>query len=138
MLVEEYRKRLPGASAPELHSAVVGDALFADGTRRTAAAHARAHTGRTYLYEFGRRSDALDGRLGAAHTVGPPFVFDTVSLPALHGPRRCSAPRHRPPVSPSGCTGPGSASPPPAPPDGRRTSPPAPAPRPSAAHGRHR
>lgn len=77
----------PGASNPELHSAIVSDALFGDGTRRTAAAHATAHPDRTFLYEFSWQSDALEGRLGAAHTVELPFVFDNVRLPGLHGPQ---------------------------------------------------
>lgn len=85
--VQEYRKRYPGASDAELHSALVSDALFGNGTRRTATAHASANSGRTYLYEFGWRSSALDGRLGAAHTIELPFVFDNVALPALHGPQ---------------------------------------------------
>ena len=87
VLVQEYRSRRPGASNPELHSAIVSDALFGDGTRRTATAHAAAHPARTFLYEFGWRSDALEGRLGAAHTIELPFVFDNVRLAGLHGPQ---------------------------------------------------
>ncbi|MEU8710159.1 carboxylesterase family protein [Streptomyces sp. NPDC048565] len=87
VLVQEYRSRHPGASNPELHSAIVSDALFGNGTRRAAGAHATAHPARTFLYEFGWRSDALEGRLGAAHTIELPFVFDNVQLPGLHGPQ---------------------------------------------------
>lgn len=40
----------------------------------------------TFAYEFSWRSDALDGSLGACHTIELPFVFETAGLPALHGP----------------------------------------------------
>ncbi|WP_371786062.1 carboxylesterase/lipase family protein [Streptosporangium subroseum] len=86
-LVEEYRSRRPGASNPELHSAIVSDALFGNGTRRMATAHAASHSARTFLYEFAWQSNALEGRLGSAHTIELPFVFDNVQLPDLHGPR---------------------------------------------------
>lgn len=85
-LVETYRKARPGASFGELRSAITGDALFGAGSRALADAHA-AHPGSaTYAYEFAWRSHALDGRLGAAHGVELPFVFDVTHLPRLHGP----------------------------------------------------
>ncbi|USX53481.1 carboxylesterase family protein [Lentzea sp. HUAS12] len=58
----------------------LGATLFGDGTERMIEAHGRAH-----VYSFGHRSTALDGRLGAAHTVELPFVFDVAGDPALHG-----------------------------------------------------
>jgi para-nitrobenzyl esterase len=73
-------------------SAALGDALFGDGTRRVAAAHGRAH-----VYEFTWASAALGGLLGATHAVELPFVFDTVGLPALHGPRGLLGPVAPPP-----------------------------------------
>ncbi|WP_341845567.1 hypothetical protein [Streptomyces silaceus] len=48
---------------------------------RGAEAHGRAH-----VYEFAWRSPAVDGLLGAAHTVELPFVFDRLGLAALRGP----------------------------------------------------
>jgi len=36
------------------------------------------------MYEFARRSPQLGGRLGAAHGVEIPFVFDTLCCGALH------------------------------------------------------
>lgn len=84
-LVETYRKARPRASAGELRSAIMGDALFGAGTRRLADAH--AHTsGATYRYSFAWRSNALGGELGATHAVELPFVFDVTGLPSLHGP----------------------------------------------------
>ncbi|CAL9668164.1 carboxylesterase/lipase family protein [Streptomyces sp. enrichment culture] len=85
-LVETYRTARPGASHGELRSAVMGDALFGAGSRALADAHA-AHPGSaTYAYEFAWRSTALDGQLGATHTMELPFVFDRTGLPELRGP----------------------------------------------------
>lgn len=63
----------------------LGELLFGAGTARMARAHAEISTGRTYVYSFAYRSTALDGRLGAAHTVELPFVFDLADEPWLHG-----------------------------------------------------
>jgi para-nitrobenzyl esterase len=91
-LVEAYRASRPGASPAELRSAVMGDALFGVGSRALASAHAdRAHA-RTYAYEFAWRSRALNGDLGATHTVELPFVFDLADLPELHGPNALLGP----------------------------------------------
>ncbi|MFG1646599.1 carboxylesterase/lipase family protein, partial [Amycolatopsis sp. NPDC049252] len=81
-LVSAYRARRPHATPGELRSAIMGDALFGTGSRRLAEAH-----GAAYAYEFAWRSSAVDGQLGAAHTVELPFVFDNLRLPALRGPR---------------------------------------------------
>jgi para-nitrobenzyl esterase len=86
-LIRTYRSRRPGASPAELRSTLVSDALFRDGTRHMAAAHAATANARTFVYEFTWRSNALDGALGAAHVMELPFVFDLVRLPALHGPQ---------------------------------------------------
>ncbi|GAA0241311.1 carboxylesterase/lipase family protein [Cryptosporangium japonicum] len=75
-----------GGSTPgERRSAVLGRALFGAGTARMTDAHARLSGGRTHAYSFRHRSGALDGRLGAAHTVELPFVFDVADEPWLHG-----------------------------------------------------
>jgi para-nitrobenzyl esterase len=60
----------------------MGDALFGTGSRRLAEAH-----GAAYTYEFAWRSSAVDGQLGAAHTMELPFVFDRLDIPALRGAR---------------------------------------------------
>ncbi|WP_433243113.1 carboxylesterase/lipase family protein [Actinomadura nitritigenes] len=99
-LVETYRKTRPGASAGELRSAIMGDALFGAGTRRLADAHAgRMHASRTsatYRYSFEWRSNALDGELGATHAVELPFVFDVAGLPSLRGPAAILGPDEPP------------------------------------------
>ncbi|MFJ4767530.1 carboxylesterase/lipase family protein [Streptomyces uncialis] len=79
------RAARPDATPGELRSAVLGQVLFEAGTTRMARAHARISGGRTHLYSFGYPSAALDGRLGAAHTVELPFVFDLADEPWLHG-----------------------------------------------------
>jgi para-nitrobenzyl esterase len=85
-LLAAYRAARPAATTAELHVALLGDAMFGAGTRRFADAHAGAGGARTFVYEFTWRPDALDGQLGACHLMELPFVFDTVDVPALHGP----------------------------------------------------
>ncbi|WP_405677023.1 carboxylesterase family protein [Streptomyces sp. NBC_01511] len=80
-----HRAARPDATPGELRSAVLGQVLFGAGTARLARAHARISGGRTHVYSFGYRSTALNGRLGAAHTVELPFVFDIADRPWLHG-----------------------------------------------------
>jgi para-nitrobenzyl esterase len=85
-LVRAYRAQRPGACSAHLRTAILGDGLFGAGTRRMAAAHATASQAATFAYEFSWRSDALDGTLGASHTMELPFVFDRLDLASLHGP----------------------------------------------------
>jgi para-nitrobenzyl esterase len=84
-LVATHRAARPDATPGELRSAVLGETLFGAGTARMADAHARISGGRTHVYSFAHRSTALDGRLGATHTVELPFVFDLADEPWLHG-----------------------------------------------------
>jgi para-nitrobenzyl esterase len=49
------------------------------------AALVHAHPGPTWRYRFAWRSGALGGRLGAAHAVDLPFVFDTLDADDLRG-----------------------------------------------------
>ncbi|MGW0251616.1 carboxylesterase/lipase family protein [Nocardia goodfellowii] len=83
--VAALRSAHPDATPGELRSMLLGDALFGAGAARMAQAHARISSGRTHVYSFGYRSTALNGRLGAAHTVELPFVFDNADEPWLHG-----------------------------------------------------
>lgn len=83
---EEGRLYLVPQGKPDATADQLGELLFGAGTARMAQAHAETSTGgRTYVYSFGYRSTALDGRLGAAHTVELPFVFDLADEPWLHG-----------------------------------------------------
>ncbi|QIS20084.1 carboxylesterase/lipase family protein [Nocardia terpenica] len=95
-LIAQYRTLDPQATAGDLRSAILGDALFGTGSRRLAQTHA-AHAGApTYTYEFAWRSSAVDGRLGAAHAVELPYVFDRLDLPALRGPHGMLGPAEPP------------------------------------------
>ncbi|WP_326675752.1 carboxylesterase/lipase family protein [Streptomyces sp. NBC_01237] len=87
-----HRAARPDSTPGETRSALLGQVLFEAGTRRMAHAHARISGGRTHVYSFGYRSTALDGRLGAAHTVELPFVFDIADKPWLHGDTRLLGP----------------------------------------------
>lgn len=60
---------------------VLSDLAF----RQPARQFAEAHQGRTSMYEFEWRSPAAGGRLGAAHGMELPFVFDT--LDTVTGPK---------------------------------------------------
>lgn len=82
--------------APEILSAYglqqaprPGDALTTALTdlvfRLPARQFAAAHQGRTHLYEFGWRSPACGGELGACHALELPFVFK--SLDTCRGPQ---------------------------------------------------
>ena len=75
----------PHATHGELRSVLLGEALFSTGSARMAQAHSSISQRGTYVYRFGFRSSAVGGKLGAAHTVELPFVFDIADSPWLHG-----------------------------------------------------
>jgi carboxylesterase type B len=78
--VDAYRLAHPGASTGELFSAIQTDWYWRIPAVRMADAHAASARAGTYMYEFAWRSPQLGGRLGAAHGVEIPFVFDTLGL----------------------------------------------------------
>ncbi len=90
-LLDAYRAQYPEAAYGRLRSAVMGDALFGAGSWALAGAHAERSAGATYSYLFEWRSPALDGRLGATHTVELPFVFGLDPEP-LRGERALLGP----------------------------------------------
>ncbi|MFG2647951.1 carboxylesterase/lipase family protein [Streptomyces sp. NPDC048436] len=94
-LVDAYRASQPGSTPGQLRSAVMGDALFGAGSWAMAGAHATRSSGATYSYLFDWRSDALDGGLGAAHTVELPFVFAADPAPLI-GPDSLLGPEKPP------------------------------------------
>jgi para-nitrobenzyl esterase len=84
----------PDASPGHALARVVGEVVFQGPARRLAQAHAGTGAGRTYTYDFGWRSPACGGRLGACHGLELPFVFGTLdagagpdSLLGEHPPR---------------------------------------------------
>ncbi|MEY9956654.1 carboxylesterase/lipase family protein [Streptacidiphilus sp. MAP5-52] len=85
-ILELYGLNQPGTTAGEAFTQAQTDLTFRLPARRVAA----AHQGRTHVYEFGWRSPALGGRLGACHSLILPFMFNT--LPLDTGPDRMAGP----------------------------------------------
>jgi len=75
-----YRAAHPGATAGELFSEIQTDWYWRMPAVRMADAHAAKAKASTFMYEFAWRSPQFGGRLGAAHSVEIPFVFDTLGL----------------------------------------------------------
>ena len=65
----------PGRAAGEVFTEALHDLVFRASARRFAL----AHRGRTHVYEFGWRSPACGGELGACHGLELPFVFNRLS-----------------------------------------------------------
>ncbi len=61
---------------------IITDRAWTEPARRTAALHADSPA-HTYHYQFAWRSSALDGRVGAAHTVDIPFFFGNLDAPGV-------------------------------------------------------
>jgi para-nitrobenzyl esterase len=78
--LDAYRATYPGASPGELFSEIQTDWYWRIPSVRMADAHAAKARASTYMYEFAWRSPQMGGRLGAAHAVEVPFVFDTLGL----------------------------------------------------------
>jgi para-nitrobenzyl esterase len=68
-----------GISAGHVLARAATDFVFREPARRFAA----DHRGRTHAWEFGWRSPAFGGELGAAHSVENPFIFDTLARSGL-------------------------------------------------------
>jgi len=85
-VIETYRTarhaRGEDISPPELWFAIAGDQNYRAPLMRQAERHA-AHTPQTYAYLFTWRSPAMDGQLGAAHTMEIPFVFGRLDNPGM-------------------------------------------------------
>jgi para-nitrobenzyl esterase len=80
-ILKAYGLGRKGRKAGEVLGEALSDLMFRWPVRVTAA----AHKGRTWVYEFGWRSPACDGELGACHALEIPFVFDT--LACVTGPK---------------------------------------------------
>jgi carboxylesterase 2/para-nitrobenzyl esterase len=75
-----YRAACTGASPGDLFAAIQTDWYWRLPALRLADAHASTARAATFMYEFAWRSPQAGGRLGAAHAVEIPFVFDTLGL----------------------------------------------------------
>jgi para-nitrobenzyl esterase len=87
--VEVYRaartRRGEDVAPLALWRAMMTDSMFRIPAIRTAELHSR-HTPATWMYRFDYASPAMEGRLGACHSLDVPFVFGTVgALPELCG-----------------------------------------------------
>lgn len=85
-VVAAYRAEDPRAGWGEIRSAILGSALFGSGTRKLVEARAAQPGAPLHEYRFCWQSTAVGGRLGAAHAVELPFVFDCLDEPVLRGP----------------------------------------------------
>ena len=84
--IEVYRLaravRGESISPVSLWRAIMTDSMFRIPAIRTAQLHSR-HTPRTWMYVFDYASPALDGKLGACHSLDVPFVFGTTGVGEL-------------------------------------------------------
>ena len=82
--LELYRRNHPDASPGDLFAQIVTDWFFAIPAIRVAEAHERGG-GTTWAYRFDRPHPSENNRLGAAHAVEIPFVFQTIDRPEVAG-----------------------------------------------------
>jgi len=74
-VLRDYGLGRKGVRAGDALAEAMTDLMFRWPARR----FAEEHQGRTHVYEFGWRSDACGGQLGACHGLELPFVFDTLA-----------------------------------------------------------
>lgn len=81
-----YRRQHPQLTPAQTYIRLVTDREMMVPTLTQAIRHAAAGDAGTYLYRFDQPSPALDGKLGALHTLEANFVFDTLGAdPELTG-----------------------------------------------------
>ena len=84
-LLASLRSEHPDATPGELAAGAITEVAFRAPTERLLSRHAAIGSAHTHAYRFTWRSGALGGRLGAAHAVDLPFVFDTLATPGASG-----------------------------------------------------
>ncbi|HUR76599.1 MAG TPA: carboxylesterase family protein [Acidimicrobiales bacterium] len=82
--VDVYTANRPGQKPDDVWSAIVTDFVFRIPAIRMLEAQ-RAHRDDVFLYEFGHRSTAFGGALGACHAIEIPFAFDNVHKRGVSG-----------------------------------------------------
>jgi para-nitrobenzyl esterase len=82
--VELYRAARPGASSGDLLAAVLTDCLIRVPVIRVTEARLEAGEADTWIYRFDHESPSFAGRLGAAHGVEIPYVFDLLGDESSH------------------------------------------------------
>jgi para-nitrobenzyl esterase len=81
-----YRELHPHFTPSQTYVRMVTDREMMAPTMRQANLHAAARAAATYVYRFDWGSPALDGKLGALHTLEANFVFNTLDAdPDLTG-----------------------------------------------------
>ena len=83
-LVDVYVANRPGQSPDDVWSALVTDFIFRIPAVRLLEAQLTQRDD-VFLYEFGHRSTAFGGALGACHAIEIPFVFDNVHKRGVEG-----------------------------------------------------
>ncbi len=84
-LLARLRAAEPDAMPGKLAAQAITETAFHAPTRALRERHASLGDRRTYGYRFAWRSGALGGRLGAAHAIDVPFVFDAMQDPQYGG-----------------------------------------------------
>ncbi len=84
-LLAQLRDAEPDATPGKLAAQAITEMAFHAPTRALRERHASLGDRRTYGYRFAWRSGALGGRLGAAHAIDVPFVFDAMQDPQYGG-----------------------------------------------------
>lgn len=74
-ILKAYGLGQRGQKAGDVMTRAMSDLVFRYPTRLFAA----AHQGQTHVYDFGWRSPAWNGQLGACHGIEVPFVFNTLA-----------------------------------------------------------
>lgn len=91
-IAQHYRRTMADATPAERWIRFFSDYSVALPTLRQARRHAAVSNGKTWLYRLTLGSTALDGSLGATHTLETPLIFDTFeSSPLLAGSPRAIA-----------------------------------------------
>ena len=80
-ILKAYGLGQKGRKSGDVLTQAMSDLVFRYPTRLYAA----AHQGQTHIYDFGWRSTAWKGQLGACHGIEVPFVFNT--LASVTGPQ---------------------------------------------------
>ena len=85
-VLRAHREAKPGAPASELLAGITSDLTMRIGSIRIAERQSATATAPVFMYLLAWESPALDGKLGATHSLDVPLVFDNVaSAPGLTG-----------------------------------------------------
>jgi para-nitrobenzyl esterase len=86
--IEIYYSSAPNLTPLDVWTQMMTDVMFRIPAIRMAELHSE-HTPQTWMYRFDHPSPALEGRLGACHSIDIPFVWGTCDTENM--PRFCGA-----------------------------------------------